>query len=172
MAINPDVDIPLALQKLGKKWHCINLTQSVPPHSIVSWEKGEFDDQPTDDEINAAWIAYKNEDLYKDTFLGKFRPLTGAFITGDNGVYMYTGVEAEYGFGPITLSPSFAPGIYEEGQGKDLGSPLEFKSEIKVGFNLFKNSKISYSYNHISNNDWGDINPGSNNEHLTFSTQF
>ena len=66
MAINPDVDIHLALEKLGVKWESINLTQSVPPHSIESWEKGKFDDQPTDDEINAAWIAYKNEDLYKE----------------------------------------------------------------------------------------------------------
>tara|TARA_B100000287_G_scaffold130832_1_gene122993 strand:+ start:167 stop:487 length:321 start_codon:yes stop_codon:yes gene_type:complete len=66
MAINPDVDIPLALEKLGVKWDEINLSQSVPPHTIVSWVKGEFDDQPTDDEINAAWIAYKNEDLYKE----------------------------------------------------------------------------------------------------------
>ena len=140
----------------------------------VDFYAGTFDiiDKEGDDQTSLFGLEHIDENLYKDTFLGKFRPLTGAFITGDNGVYMYTGVEAEYGFGPITLSPSFAPGIYEEGQGKDLGSPLEFKSEIKVGFNLFKNSKISYSYNHISNNDWGDINPGSNNEHLTFSTQF
>ena len=66
MTINSDVDIPLALQKLGKDPEVLGLTQSVPPHSINVWEKGESgDDQPTDDEINAAWIAYKNEDQYK-----------------------------------------------------------------------------------------------------------
>ncbi len=65
MTINSDVDIPLALEKLGKKPEAIGLTQSAPPHSISWWEKGSGDDQPTDDEINAAWIAYKNEDQYK-----------------------------------------------------------------------------------------------------------
>ena len=65
MTINSDVDIFLALEKLGKKAEAIGLTQSVPPHSISWWEKGSGDDQPTDDEINAAWIAYKNEDQYK-----------------------------------------------------------------------------------------------------------
>ena len=66
MTINSDVDIPLALQKLGKDPEVLGLTQSVPPHSIKVWEKGQSgDDQPTDDEINAAWIAYKNEDQYK-----------------------------------------------------------------------------------------------------------
>ena len=34
---------------------------------------------------------------------------------------------------------------------------LEFKSEIKLSFDLeiFKDTKIGYSYSHISNNDWG-----------------
>ena len=135
---------------------------------------GTFDviDKEGDDKTSLFGVEHINEILYRDTMLGKFRPLTGAFLTGDNGIYIYTGVEAEYKLGFITLSPSFSPGFYEAGNGKDLGSPLEFKSEIKLGFNLFKNSKISYSYNHISNNDWGDKNPGTNNEHLTFSTQF
>ena len=66
MTINSNVDIPLALEKLGVKFESIALTQSAPPHSIKSWEKGEFDNQPTDDEINAAWLSYKNEDLYKE----------------------------------------------------------------------------------------------------------
>tara|TARA_R100001463_G_scaffold29174_2_gene66474 strand:+ start:584 stop:904 length:321 start_codon:yes stop_codon:yes gene_type:complete len=66
MTINSDVDIPSALQKLGKKCEVIGFTQAVPPHSITVWKKGESgDDQPTDDEINTAWTAYKNEDLYK-----------------------------------------------------------------------------------------------------------
>ena len=66
MTINSDVDIPLALEKLGKKFEGIGLTQAVPPHSISWWEKGSGDDQPTDAEINAAWTAYKNEDQYKE----------------------------------------------------------------------------------------------------------
>ena len=49
---------------------------------------------------------------------------------------------------------------------------LEFKSEIKIGFNIFENSKLSYSYSHISNNDWGDTNPGTDNQHITFSKKF
>ena len=49
---------------------------------------------------------------------------------------------------------------------------LEFKSEIKVGFDIFENSKLSYSYSHISNNDWGDTNPGTDNQQITFSKNF
>ena len=56
--------------------------------------------------------------------------------------------------------------------GKDLGSVLEFKSEIKIGFDIFENSKIGYSYSHISNNDWGETNPGTDNQQITFSKTF
>ena len=37
---------------------------------------------------------------------------------------------------------------------------------------LFENSKLSYSYSHISNNDWGDTNPGTDNQQITFSKNF
>ena len=48
----------------------------------------------------------------------------------------------QYKLGRINFIPSFAPGYYESGDGKDLGSALEFKSEIKFDFNIFENSKI------------------------------
>ena len=72
----------------------------------------------------------------------------------------------------IKILPSFTPGYYEKGDGKDLGSVLEFKSEVKIGLDIFENSKLSYSYSHISNNDWGETNPGTDNQQITFSKNF
>ena len=140
----------------------------------LSFYTGTFDviDEEGDDKTSLFGIEHKNPDLFRDTFLGKFKPVTGAFVTGKSSVYFYTGVEGQYDMGPIKILPSFTPGYYEKGDGKDLGSILEFKSEIKVGFDLFENSKLSYSYSHISNNDWGDTNPGTDNQHITFSTNF
>ncbi len=140
----------------------------------ISFYTGTFDviDKEGDDQTSLFGIEHKNPDLFRDTILGKFKPITGAFITGNNSVYMYTGVEGQYGLGPLKILPSFSPGYYEEGDGKDLGSVLEFKSEIKVGFDIFENSKLSYSYSHISNNNWGDTNPGTDNQQITFSKNF
>ena len=135
---------------------------------------GTFDviDKEGDDKTTLVGIQHNNDNLFRNTFLGKFSPLTGVFMTGDNSLYLYTGIQAEYNLGFLNIIPSFAPGYYEAGDGKDLGSALEFKSEIKFDINIFENSTIGYSYNHISNNDWGDINPGSNNETLSISTKF
>ena len=140
----------------------------------LSFYTGTFDviDKEGDDQTSLFGIEHKNPNLFRDTFLGKFKPVTGAFMTGDSSVYLYTGIEGQYGIGPLKILPSFTPGYYEKGDGKDLGSVLEFKSEIKVGLELFENSKLSYSYSHISNNDWGDTNPGTDNEQITFSKKF
>jgi lipid A 3-O-deacylase len=135
---------------------------------------GTFDvvDKEGDDKTNLFGIEHKNESLFRDTILGKFSPVSGGFISGNNSVYLYTGVEALYDLGPLEIVPSFAPGYYEPGNGKKLGSVVEFKSEIKFNFDIFKNSKIGYSYSHISNNDWGDINPGIDNQQISFSKNF
>ena len=143
-------------------------------NSELSFYTGTFDviDKEGDDKTTLFGLEHKNPNLFRDTFLGKLKPVTGAFMTGNSSVYVYTGVEAQYGIGPLKILPSFTPGYYEKGDGKDLGSVLEFKSEVKVGFDIFENSKLSYSYSHISNNDWGETNPGTDNQQITFSKNF
>ena len=139
-----------------------------------SFIAGTFDtiDKEGDDEATLYGFEHNNPFLFRDTFVGKFSPITGGFITDKNSIYLYTGVQASYELGPLNIIPSFAPGYYEEGNGKDLGSALEFKSELKFSFDVFKDSKIGYSYSHISNNEWGDINPGVDNQTISFSKNF
>ncbi len=140
----------------------------------ISFYTGTFDiiDEEGDDQTTLFGIEHKNPNLFRNTFLGKISPVSGGFMTGDNSIYLYTGIEGQYNIGPLKILPSFTPGYYEKGNGKDLGSVLEFKSEIKLGFNIFENSKIGYSYSHISNNDWGNSNPGTDNQQISFSKKF
>jgi len=140
----------------------------------MSFYIGTFDviDKEGDDKATLFGVEHKNSELFRNTALGKFSPISGGFITGKNSVYLYTGVEGEYNIGSLKIYPSFAPGYYEKGNGKDLGSVLEFKSEIKVGIDLSENSQLGLSYSHISNNDWGDTNPGTDNQQITFSKNF
>ena len=66
MAINSDTDIVLALIQLGKsEKNFYRLDQSVPPHKIIEWDSANKDKQPTDDELNAAYIAWKKAEEYK-----------------------------------------------------------------------------------------------------------
>ena len=60
----------------------------------ISVYTGTFDviDKEGDDQTSLFGIEHKNPNLFRDTFLGKFKPVTGAFMTGDSSVYLYTGV--------------------------------------------------------------------------------
>ena len=110
----------------------------------ISVYTGTFDviDKEGDDQTTLIGVEHRNTDLFRNTFLGKIAPVSGAFVTGKNSLYFYTGVEGQYSLGPMNISPSFTPGYYDKGSGKDLGSALEFKSEIKVGFDILKDSKF------------------------------
>lgn len=65
MAINSDTDINLALLQLGKNVNRYRLDQTPPPHKIIEWDSNNKDSQPTDDELNAAYTAWKTAEEYK-----------------------------------------------------------------------------------------------------------
>ena len=117
-------------------------------------------------------IQHQSEELWRKSFLGKLSPITGGFFTENNAYYLYTGVQAEYSLGFLNITPSFSPGYYNEGNGKDLGHPLEFKSEVQVTFDLSESTYLGMSYNHISNASLGTKNPGANSYMFNFLKQF
>ena len=71
----------------------------------ISFYTGTFDviDKEGDDQTSLFGIEHKNPDLFRDTILGKFKPVSGAFITGNSSVYLYTGVEGQYELGPLKI---------------------------------------------------------------------
>ena len=117
-------------------------------------------------------FQHQNENLNRDTFLGNLSPITGAMITADNATYFYTGVQAQYKIGALNFTPSFTPGYYNQGDGKDLGHALEFKSEVQLSLELPKDSQLGFSYNHLSNASLGDKNPGANSYMFNFFKKF
>ena len=117
-------------------------------------------------------FQHQNTDLNKNTFLGNLSPITGALFTTDNAAYFYTGVQAQYSVGALNITPSFTPGLYNQGDGKDLGHAIEFKSEIQLSLNLPRDSQFGFSYNHLSNASLGDKNPGANSYMFNFFKTF
>ena len=133
---------------------------------------GMFDFSDEGKKSTLIGFQHQNEDLNRDTFLGNLSPITGALITADNASYVYTGVQAQYKIGVLNLTPSFTPGLYNSGDGKDLGHIVEFKSEIQLSLDLPKDSQFGFSYNHLSNASLGDKNPGANSYMFNFFKKF
>ena len=42
-------------------------------------------------------------------------------ITQENATMVYSGIKGNFSIGNFFISPSFSPGYYESGKGKDLG---------------------------------------------------
>ena len=133
---------------------------------------GMFDFSDDGKKSTLIGFQHQNENLNRDTFFGNISPITGVLITADNAGYVYTGIQAQYKLGNLNITPSFTPGLYHEGDGKDLGHLLEFKSEVQISLDIFKNSELGFSYNHISNASLGDKNPGANSYMFNFLKSF
>ena len=138
----------------------------------LNYFTGNFDF--SDDKQSAILVGFQHQDenLIRDTFLGNVSPITGGFITENSAAYIYTGIEWNVDMGGMMFTPSFAPGLYHEGDGKDLGHVLEFKSEVQLSYVVSDKTSFGVSYNHISNASLGDKNPGANSYMFNFLKKF
>ena len=134
---------------------------------------GNFDFSDHKQKSILVGFQHQNINLERKTFLGNISPITGGFITENSAAYIYTGIEWNYDLGnKIKFTPSFAPGLYHEGDGKDLGHVLEFKTEVQFSYVVSGDTSLGISYNHISNASLGDKNPGANSYMFNFLKRF
>ena len=145
--------------------------KNINEHSL-NFYSGMFDYSDDGQKAILFGFQHENDNLVRDSFLGTLSPVTGFMITENNAAYGYTGIQAFYNLGQLNFTPSFTPGIYSQGDGKDLGHAIEFKTELQFSLDVFSDSELGFSYNHISNASLGEKNPGANNYMFNFVKQF
>lgn len=125
---------------------------------------GAFDinDDYTAANFNLEWRA--------EPWFWNLRPFVGGSVTTDAGLYGYAGLALDIYFGEhVVVTPNFAPALYEEGDGKDLGYALEFRSGIEVAWRFEDRSRLGIALHHLSNAGLGDDNPGTETLMLNYS---
>jgi hypothetical protein len=92
---------------------------------------------------------------------GPLHPLLGAMATTDGAFFVYAGfgIDIRLG-GRFVLRPSLAPGLYHQGQAKDLGSTLQFRTGVEVAWRLSSGFRLGVEMDHISNGGYADTNRG------------
>ncbi len=108
---------------------------------------------------------------YRDVYYG-LRPIIGVMATSDEAVYGYAGAKWDLPIGtyPVIISPSFTLGGYHDGEGKDLGNGLEFRSGLEVAYEFSEaGNRIGLQLSHISNASLGDRNPGTEVLQINYS---
>ena len=90
--------------------------------------------------------------------------------TTDAAVYGYAGFMLDIYFGRhIVLTPNVAVGLYSDGDGKDLGSAMEFRSGVEMAYRFDSRTRFGFAFHHISNASISDNNPGTETLTLVLS---
>ncbi|MDC0968812.1 acyloxyacyl hydrolase [Alphaproteobacteria bacterium] len=130
----------------------------------------DYDDDNTS---NLFGLNYHLEDNNFNLFdILDINPVIGVFVTGKSASMLYSGFETNIGQDKLYLNLSSSAGLYNNGDGKDLGNMLQFKSEVNVFFKISKSSEVGFGSHHISNAGLSSVNPGTNNYYLIFKRGF
>jgi hypothetical protein len=91
------------------------------------------------------------------------RPLAGIMATAQKDTYLYGGMNFDVVCGHFIIAPGLCAGWYNQGRGKNLGSPLEFRTNIDVTWQWPDLTRIALRFYHLSNAGLSSShrNPGS-----------
>jgi len=125
-------------------------------------------------DVNDNETAFEARLEYRsDIELLRLRPFSGVMVSSDQAVYAYGGVLLDLFFGNrAVLTPSFAVGYYDRGNGKDLGADIEFRSQIEAGYRFADRSRLALSFSHISSAGIDEVNPGTDELVVTYAVPF
>ena len=128
-----------------------------PEPAFLVGNGGVFDiiNEDTTPQVGVEYIFSEENKLWV------FTPMVGGFVTGDEAVYVYGGIRLDLFFGRrIVLTPNFAVGLFEEGNGRALGQPLEFRSGLELAYRFDNRSRLGLAFHHLSNAGLSERNPG------------
>ena len=102
-----------------------------------------------------------------------FKPWAGLELTADGAVYGLAGLLVDVYFGRrLVVTPSFGAGLYHNGNGKDLGNQVEFRSQVELAWRFNDQSRLSIAISHISNAGIANRNPGAELLNVYYSIPF
>ena len=115
----------------------------------------------------------------KDNFFD-LKPFAGIELTSDSAFYLISGIYLEDNIGELVtgeknnwnFTPSFGVGYYDDGNGKKLGSKVEFRTTLEFTYQLVNKDRIGISFGHISNANIGNKNPGAEIISISYQKPF
>ena len=106
-------------------------------------------------------VDFRVEYRWGSPFLWEIKPWIGAEISSDGAVYGLGGILLDLQIADsFLITPSFGAGLYSDGDGKDLGHIVEFRSQLELGYKFRNKSRIGIAAGHISNAGLDNKNPG------------
>jgi len=93
--------------------------------------------------------------------IGVMRPWAALETTNDGSIYAAGGILVHLNLSERwVLTPSVGAGGYHRGDGKDLGSVLQFRVQGDIAYRFENGSRLALSVSHLSNARTSHHNPG------------
>jgi len=100
------------------------------------------------------------------------RLAAGGMATSRGTLYVYSGFRFDLPVGSAwRVSPQTAVGFYHQGDGKDLGGAIEFRSGLELSRRIGARSRLGILFYHLSNAGIYERNPGTESLVLTYSRE-
>lgn len=120
--------------------------------------------------INGKGSAMAGVEYRGAPLIWKVYPHAGGFVTHRGAVYGYAGVGIEVRLtDAILLRGNTAVGAYGQGDDRDLGHVIEFRSGVELAYELPNQAQIGLTFHHLSNAGLDSHNPGSEVATITYS---
>jgi hypothetical protein len=132
--------------------------------SFIAFHGGGYD---VNDNETAGQFNLEYRSGWDDWYV---KPFGGVMATTDAALYGYAGFMLDIYFGRrIVFTPNVAVGLYSDGDGKDLGSVIEFRSGVELAYRFDNRARLGVAFHHISNASIDDVNPGTETLTLVLS---
>ncbi|KPQ08248.1 MAG: Lipid A 3-O-deacylase (PagL) [Rhodobacteraceae bacterium HLUCCA12] len=100
-----------------------------------------------------------------------FQPTVGASLSNRGEGWVGAGLAYTWRAAqqPGFLRVAVMPGLYRQGNGRNLGGAIEFRSSLEVGLRLRSGGEVALGVAHRSNAGIYNTNPGLNTAYLGYS---
>jgi hypothetical protein len=133
---------------------CLQQSAEAPQFSVQASDV-IFQEKSIGQEI---YVGYDSGQSY-----GPFATTYGASSTADGDLWIGVGAKwtsKDIISGPFFVELSLMPGLYAQGDGPDIGGALQFRSALGAGYEFDNGSTLAVLFDHRSNADTQDTNPG------------
>jgi lipid A 3-O-deacylase len=97
-------------------------------------------------------------------------PMAGVSANDDGAIWVYGGARRPFHLGSCwQAGPTFAAVYYEQGDSKNLGNELEFRSGLEIYCRATSGRALGIEFYHMSNAGISDVNPGANSLWIVYS---
>lgn len=145
----------VALAAVGATSPARAVDLTTPDPSYVTFGVGPYNVLREKKEVQGR-VEYR----FSDQFF-YLKPQVGILGTDQKSVYAYAGVRLDvYLTDHVVVTPNFDLGYWAKGDGKNLGSWMEFKSGGEIAYRFDDHSRLGIAFDHMSNAGLTKSNPG------------